>query len=438
MSAAPGLARQHTLLLASAFVLTELLVVAVFIVFVMLPFALRSADDLAGLMILAAQTWAELPPQTRPDFEAELLASHALALRTDALGRGLDEWHPPYFYLIEDALARRIGAPQHLVRSGSGDDAWYWVSLPAGEGSLGVGMSQRRIGAQPVAALLIVLAGGLVFAMLSAVWLARRIAAPLARLERAAAQIGQGGSPPLLPEDGPRELATLAHRFNAMARQVQDLLSARTTLLAGVSHDLRTPLARMRLALEMLKLDATPALIARLENDIDEMNALIGKVLDVARGLAREAPTDVDVAALLVELAERAPAGAVSCSGPAAAGPLHVPPLALRRVVGNLLDNALRHAGGCPIELVCAADAWPPRIGVLDRGPGIPPDQLAAVFEPFHRVEPSRNPATGGSGLGLAIVLQVARANGWRVELRNRSGGGLEAWLELAPEVRGA
>ena len=419
------------------FILIELLTVGVLAYFLILPMARRSADDLAGLMILSAQTWAELPPETRADFEVELLDSHELALRAESPGVGRDEWHPPYFYLLEDALAQRSGTRQHLVRESVGDAVWYWTNLPAGTLSLGVGLSQQRIGAHPVLALLIVLVGGLAFAIGTAIWLAGRTTAPLARLEQAAARIGLGQSPELLPENGSRELAALARAFNDMARQVRELLAARTTLLAGVSHDLRTPLARMRLALELLRLAPTPALIVRLETDVDEMNGLIATLLDLARGLERETPRRHDLTKLLAELAAdfATPTQHIAVHCPPCRR--DVPPQALRRALGNLLQNALRHAPDSAVELVCIMTGAEEqkgrgcRIGVLDQGPGIPPEQIESMFQPFHRLDNSRSPATGGAGLGLAIVRELAHANGWTATLEARPGGGLAAWLDL-------
>ncbi|MEW6513205.1 MAG: ATP-binding protein [Pseudomonadota bacterium] len=426
-----SLARQNTLLLAAAFMLVELLAAFSFAWFLMLPVARRSADDLAGLMTLSAQTWAELPPDTRMAFEHELMDNHQLALRAEPAGKGRDEWHPPYFYLLEAALARRLGEPLHLASEPVGQTTWYWADLPAGDGFLAVGLPRSRLETQPVVAIALALGGGLLFAGTFAYWLARRITAPLARFETAAKHIGLGERPELLPETGPRELVSLAHGFNAMAQQVRELLTARTTLLAGVSHDLRTPLARMRLALEMLKSDPSPALIARVESDIEEMNELIATLLDLARGLEREPLEDTELAELLAELARdfSTPehAIAVSCPGCHRA----VPPRALRRALGNLLQNALRYAPGSPIELVCEMSASHCRIGVLDRGPGIPPERIAMMFEPFQRLEGSRSPQTGGAGLGLAIVSELAKANGWQVRLESREGGGLAAWIEL-------
>ncbi len=435
MKSVPGLAQQQRLWLAAAFIGIELLTLMAFAWLVMLPMARRSADDLAGLMQLSAQTWAELPPLTRPAFEAELRGRHALQIQADVPGQGVDEWHPPFYYLLESALTQRAAAQPHLIRhAGPDGQMWYWARLPAGGATLAVGLSDARIDTQPLTALLIVLLASLVLAVGLAALMARRLVAPLARLERASERIGQGERPEPLPETGPREIVALSRRFNTMARQVRELLSARTTLLAGISHDLRTPLARMRLALEMLRSDPNERLIAGLERDLEQMNQLIGNVLDLARGLAHETPGQVDLAVLLHQLASEH-AGAdqvvrVRCEPCERA----VPVMALRRALGNLLQNALRYAPEAPVELVCEQKGPRCRLGVLDRGPGIPPDEVEAMFQPFQRREPSRSPVTGGSGLGLAIVRELARANGWQVTLLPREGGGLAAWLELAVE----
>jgi two-component system osmolarity sensor histidine kinase EnvZ len=426
-----SLARQNTILLALAFVVVEFLAVGVFALFLMLPLAQRYAEDLAGLMILSAQTWSELPAGTRAAFEIELRRSHDIALRAEPARGGVDEWHPPFYYLLERALDKRTGTHRHLVKEDLGDTVWYWTNLPSGDGTLAVGLPRERVETQPLAALVLALMGGLAFAVGSAWWLARRITAPLARLKEAATRLGQGQSPELLPETGPLELAALAGRFNAMARQVQELMTARTTLLAGVSHDLRTPLSRMRLALEMLRTDPVPGLIERVERDVEEMNGLIGTLLDLARGLNREEPIDTDLGELLSELGQ-------DFSTPERSIEVHcvpcthsVPPRALRRAISNLLQNALRYAPEGPVELRCENRGTACVIAVLDRGPGIAVERIEEMFQPFHRLEASRSPITGGAGLGLAIVRELARANNWGIDLAPRAGGGLVATVLL-------
>lgn len=431
-----SLARQNARLLALVFSLFLLTVAIAGGSLLMAPMARRSADDLAGLMLLSAQTWSELPPATRADFEVELARAHWLSLRDPGPTPpgptpGADEWHGFYVYALETALAHKTGNQQHLVQETRDGEAWLWATLPSGEGSIAVGFPARRVGTQPLRTLLITLGAGLLLAIFTATWLARRISGPLARLEKATSAIGRGEIPDPLPETGPRELAALAAHFNRMARQVRELLAVRTTLMAGVSHDLRTPLARMRLALALLVEQPSPRLIARLEQDIGEMDQLIGKVLDLARGLDSEAGEDFELGDWLAQLANNYPAGRVRYAPHPEPLFLHLPPLALRRVLENLLDNALRYGGGQTIDLMLEATQTAVRIGVLDRGPGIPADQIEAMFQPFHRGDASRSPVNGGAGLGLAIVRQLTEAKGWRIQLQPRAGGGLEAWLTI-------
>lgn len=442
----PGsLVRVYARWLAGFFITVELVTVAAVLWFVMLPMAQRAADDLAGLMVLSAQTWAELPPPTRPVFESELASTHQIALRPDmqpAPDTGFR--HGFYIRFLELAFERRLGNEAYFAREHAADGAdWLWIAVPAGGRSIGVGFDSGRMQTNPFGALAIALAVGTLLIAAMAWWLARRIAQPISRFEDAAARLANGAQPDLLPETGPRELADLARHFNRMAVQLREYSDARTTLFAGLSHDLRTPLARMRLAIEMLTLKPEPALLLRLERDIDEMNQLIGQLLDIARGLHPEAAQDLELCAWLEARAE-VHRGAATAAG--ATLEVHcardlrarAAPGMLARVLDNLLGNALRYAPG-PIEL--RGEALPPiapgaaarlRIAVLDRGPGIPQDQLTVAFRPFHRIAGAAKPIAGGLGLGLAIVRQLAHANGWSVGLDRRDGGGLIAWVELA------
>ena len=427
-----SLFQQNALRLIAVFIAFELLLAAAVLGLLMLPMARQAAGDLASLMVISAQTWSELPPETRPVFERELETAHQLVLTPQAPADALaSTWHGPYAHELEAQLSQRVGSEIALATGRRDGAIWHWVKLPSGGGWVWLGFAHDRVGTRPLTAVATTLGTGLLFALLAALWLARRTVAPLDRFAAAAASLGRGETPGLLPETGPRELAALAGRFNDLARQVRELLDARTTLLAGLSHDLRTPLARMRLALEMLQRKPEPRWTQRLEADMEEMNQLVGDMLELARGLGREAAQDIDVAALLADLA----AGAADCGAKITcrAAPLTVraPARALRRLLANLVDNAVRHGASTPVELGAEQGDAELRIEVRDGGPGIPDDQLEAVFRPFHRVDASRNPDTGGTGLGLAIVRQLAQANGWRVTLRNRDQGGLLARLTL-------
>lgn len=426
-----SLAAQLARSLALAFVAFLAVTVVALAYFMLVPLAQRSADDLAALMVLSAQTWVELPPDTRADFEDELVARHGLRLEPQPSTPLTEHAHyHPYVRFLEAALRRRTGTPVHMKLLGA-EETWFWAEIPVAGRIIRIGFPKSRIGTQPPLAALVVLAAGVVASGLTAWLLARRIAGPLQRLSAAATRVGHGQAPEYLPETGPQELATLARNFNRMAREVRELLASRTTLLAGISHDLRSPLARMRVALEMLPVQTDPKLYAKLQSDLAEMNRLVGNFLELARGLQSDAPQEIELEAVLVQLAEDARLAGTQITLHSCTRHMRASLMALRRILGNLIDNAVRYGEGKPVEIACGESAGGLRISVLDRGPGIPADQLEAVLRPFYRLEGSRSKATGGSGLGLAIAKQLADAHGWRLDLRPRQGGGLDAGLEL-------
>jgi two-component system osmolarity sensor histidine kinase EnvZ len=237
-----------------------------------------------------------------------------------------------------------------------------------------------------------------------------------------------------LPESGPEELETLSRAFNAMSADLARLDEDRTLILAGISHDLRTPLTRLRMEIEMTGADEATrdAMVA----DVEEMDRTIGQFLDFARTGAENAETlaATDLAVLLTELAEqyRRRGFAVSPAPSFPADPrLHVHATTLRRAVANLVDNALRHAGSAqPIELALERIAGAIRIEVRDRGPGIPAEHADRLKLPFTRLEAARSNAVG-AGLGLAIVERIARAHGGSLDLLPRDGGGLVARITI-------
>jgi two-component system osmolarity sensor histidine kinase EnvZ len=258
------------------------------------------------------------------------------------------------------------------------------------------------------------------------------VTAPVAKLAEAARQIGSGNKPPYIPEIGVTEFADLAHIFNETSQQLEARRENQTTLLAGVSHDLRSPLARMKMALGMLGEQCTSPLLVRMERDIAEMDQLIGAQLQLARAQEREAAEKTDIHALLVELLEATEAqapGRLKLRADHSTCVLTIAPMALRRCISNLLDNALRYAGNGEIQVVCRHVKGAVLIGVRDYGAGIPKALAANVFRPFYRLEASRNRSTGGSGLGLAITRQLAETHGWQVALKSRRHGGACFWL---------
>jgi len=404
--------------------------------FALAPVSQRSAADLAGIMALAARTLVQLPPELRDDYRARLAQDYALRLADEAPVAAPSAFFFPYVARLEQAMAARLGRPVEVVTSVANGERWFWVALEVDGRTIWTGFPRERLGTRPLEGLSVIAALAVLLVLASAAILARRVTQPLNRLAAAASEVAAGRSPNPLAETGPAELANLAHQFNEMSQQVRDLLANRTVLLAGISHDLRTPLTRLRLAIAMLPADASPDLIARMERDTDEMNALITQAVDFARNVGTGGRALVDLVELITDLAADQPRVFWRQPPPC---PYPVDILALRRILGNLLENALRYSQEqVEIRLDCRPPT--PVISLLDRGPGIPESEQEAVFRPYYRLEHSRNRATGGSGLGLAVARQLAIANQIELRLGLRRGGGTVASVRLpaleAPDPR--
>lgn len=428
-----SLFRRTALTVAAALLVFQVASGAAMFFNIMLPLAQRSADDLAAMLVLSARTWVELPAATRPAFETELKLSHGMDLREANTPIGEDVGHHPYINFLRTALTARLDADTPLRVTESADGRFH-TDIPMARHVLRFSFAKTLIAPRPSYAVAWSVAAGLLVTLITAWLLARRITAPVARLARAAHQIGSGERPPRLPESGEHELAELERIFNQTATQLAARRENQSTLLAGVSHDLRTPLARMKMALGMLAEERTSPLLTRMERDVAEMELLIGAQLELARSQEREPATTTDIDALLSELIDAAEAQSPGQTRLRTHGaPCHavIAPLALKRIVGNLVDNALRYAGPGRLEMVRRRCGSSILIGVRDRGPGIPVDQREAVFRPFFRLDPSRNRASGGSGLGLAIVRQLAETQGWTVAIKPRVGGGVSVWLAI-------
>jgi two-component system osmolarity sensor histidine kinase EnvZ len=304
----------------------------------------------------------------------------------------------------------------------------FWVSFTIDEDDYWVMLPRERF--EPVFGLEW-LGGGLALIglALAGAWLiASTLSRPLGAIAAAAGEVGRGRAPAALAESGPLEMRTVSRAFNRMAGDLAAMERERATVLAGISHDLRTPLSRLRLALEMSGADRASA--EGMGADMEEIDKVIAQFLAFAKG-EDEPQVANDLNALLIDITEgyRKREQPVSLSGAKVAA-FRFAPLAIRRAIANLIDNALRYAPG-PVEV--AARGGPGRvvIEVLDRGPGVPAGEAERLKRPFTRLDEARS-GPGGAGLGLAIVDRIARAHGGRLELAPREGGGLAARLSLS------
>ena len=401
---------------ATALALTSIIALAVFVI---LPIEERSADDEAGLIVLSAKTWVELDAARRPAFEIELLENHDLIISAEPRDLPRVDEGNRYYELIESKLSERLDGPIRLMES----DDLLWADVPMGNYVMQIGFSSQRRDVQPVyVGVVIILMGAIIVAATSGI-IVRRVAGPLSRTAQAVEAFRGAGGFQALPEEGPEELVTLAASFNAMARDVSELLTNRTTLLAGISHDLRTPLTRMRFAVELLPDEVDPQVVERFERNLTAMEELISDALRFSRG-AGEEPHQVDFREYLESVVANIDEELRVDWRVSPPGSVRIATGAFQRVVGNLVRNAQQHGGGAEVAVVCGDDL---AVHVIDDGPGIPEAERDNVFQPFYRLDTSRSRATGGSGLGLAIVSQLCQAHGWTVTLGSGADGGTDA-----------
>jgi len=332
--------------------------------------------------------------------------------------------------LLQRQLAAGLG-PHTRVAAEVNGEAGFWISFRLDEGDedeFWLILPRERAAHNVLGHLLSWVVLAVILAFVVAWLIASRISRPLRAMAAAAAVVGRGQRPEPLAENGAEEMRRLAGAFNAMASSLERHDKDRSEVLAGISHDLRTPLTRLRLEAEMSIGDdsARHGVIA----DIEEMEAVISQFMDYARDESGETPVATDLAALLGDIVERKRAtGQRVHLAPADPPQLELRPKALARAVTNLIDNAVKYGGG-EVWLHTTISADTVSIDVIDHGPGIAPAEIERLKRPFTRLEAARS-GPGGTGLGLAIVDRIARLHSGRLDLLPHPDGGLIARLIL-------
>jgi two-component system osmolarity sensor histidine kinase EnvZ len=341
---------------------------------------------------------------------------------------------------LEDRLRERLGQETELRVQGSQAGPIVWVRLIASDSAYWVGLPLPRADAELPNR--VMMWGGIVLVVLviAAYFFARRMNNPLRKLQDAVAAVGKGRTPEPLPESGPTEIAGLAKGFNRMAANLKQMEDDRALLLAGVSHDLRTPLARLRLGTEMAVHD--DSMKQGMVDDIEEMDRIINQFLDFARGEDATPLTMENLNALVEEAVERyrRKGNAISFTPAPDLPALPLRARSLERAVVNLIDNAFRY-GSPSIDVTVRRDGLTAVIDIADRGPGIPPSEVERLKRPFTRLDTARGSAAGGklgSGLGLAIVDRVVHRHDGEFSLLLREGGGTLARITLPLAVAAA
>jgi two-component system osmolarity sensor histidine kinase EnvZ len=326
---------------------------------------------------------------------------------------------------LTDALEERVRRPFRI--DSVSDSHRILVAVQLADGVLDVGVPRQRLYSSTTYIFVLWMVGSSMVLFTVATMFMRNQVRALRRLANAAENFGKGRHVSNFKLEGATEIRQAAAAFIIMRDRIQRQISQRTEMLAGVSHDLRTPLTRMKLALELI--DAGIA-IDELKSDVSEMETMVQGYLDFARGEGTEAPIEVDLQSFLEEIVAvaRRDGQSISLTAPVDYR-LLLRPNAMKRCIGNLVGNACRHGSHVWLTALPARGAID--IMIDDDGPGIPAEQREAVFRPFFRLDPSRNITTGGVGLGLTIARDIARGHGGDLTLETSPQGGLRTRLHL-------
>lgn len=421
---------RSVLLIAILLIVANLAWLQIFRVSERQPRAHQAALQIVSIVNLTRAALITAQPSKRYDLLADLSRREGIQVY---LADPREQIAPlpdrPFMQLLAAELRRDLGPDTRITLSRNGVRG-VWVSFTIDEDDYWVFMPRSRVERNDSLRWLGWGALVLLFAVIGAYLVVARINQPLRQLTRAAARMGRGATPAPVTETGPAEIRTVARAFNQLAADLKRLDDERALLLAGVSHDLRTPLSRIRISVEMLDDRGDTGLKEGIEQDIAEIDKAIGQFLDFARLTQPEAVTEAsDLNALVQSAVARYADGPHRIKIEAG----DVPPLPLRtaamqRLVVNLIENALRHAGG-EVTVATGSQAEHAWIEVRDRGPGIPVQDAERMLQPFTRLDSARGGS--GTGLGLAIVDRIARMHGGRIRLLPREGGGLVARVEL-------
>jgi signal transduction histidine kinase len=353
----------------------------------------------------------------------------------ELVGRGLDEAGVPHTRVtawlrptsqhdarwpgIARGEARRIARSDRMLVIAAEQPGRGWLTTAVPWSGATRGLVWRLV------AQTLVLYGVVLLAVL---WLGRRISRPLRSLAASARAFRPGEPPQAVPEDGPGDVRAVIAAYNTLRERVTAMLDEKDRMLGAIGHDLRTPLAALRVRIESVEDDTDRA---RMADVIDEMTRTLEDILSLARlGRSSEPPVETDLGALVDAVVDdfRDLGHDITADDPMRLR-IRVRPAQMRRAVRNLIENAIKYAGAAEVRVAAAGEGA--RIEVLDRGPGIAPDKLPHVFDAFVRGEQSRNRETGGIGLGLALARAIVEEAGGRITLANREGGGLRAVIEL-------
>lgn len=423
------------LLMALLIILSQVAWFGIVRVFFIPPLRAAHANPVVSAIVMARTALESLPQDQRQPF-LEALGTHG-SFRIVADGapqtafKGSNE-RPPAD--LAASLRQAFGAGVILKTEPRTHD--LWIRFPARNQAYWLVLPRSHLRPLFPLDLLIWIVLGAVIALAGAWLVLFRLNRQLHRVLEAARHLGRGETPAQLPETGPEEIRDLSRGFNQMAEGLQKLDAERRLMLAGISHDLRTPLTRLRLGIELSGERMEAGLSRGMIHDIEDMDSILMQFLDYARDGSEEAPQFADFNQIVFDVCHR-----YQINGSRIRTQLDEFPgfsfrkLAMRRMITNLVDNAVRH-GGRDIEVQTRSEPHGISLRVLDRGPGLNHASPSEVIKPFVRDDRARGPHAG-AGLGLTIAERIARLHSGSLTLANREGGGLRATVSLPVTVFG-
>ncbi|MFV2061565.1 MAG: sensor histidine kinase [Gammaproteobacteria bacterium] len=419
-----------TLMLILALLLFQIIMMFITMNMGLFPIMRQSVEDLSERLINTATHWTILSGEKKSKYEqytqenAEFYFFNNKRFKTSHISKLI------FNKLLSKTLTIKQGRIINIWSTIIAGKEFYWMDLNINQELIRIGFKHERIGTNPNAVFFALLSLNIIFSLLTAFIFVGYITQPLTNLLNAAKSLGRGIKPELKQKNNSREIQDLYDQFEKMSTEVQSLLENRNTLLIGISHELRTPITRLTLLLEMARDKLGDSNLNDCNQVLQEMNAIIGQFLSLGRGISVQKSTQINLNESMQNIIDSFSTNRINFESDYF-GLIILPHDALRRVVLNLIDNALKYSENKPIDVKVESNKLGLTILVLDKGIGIPEDKIAQILQAFVRVNKDKHTNIKGVGLGLAISHLVAQTNGWSLAFSSRSDGGTIVKLNI-------
>lgn len=426
-----------TIMLVLALLLFQIIMMYITMSMGLLPVLRQSVEDLSERLITTANFWSNLNQLEKIKFEQYSEDNAGLYFfKNKNVNTFLDKSKISelvFNKLLSKTLSHKQAREIKIRTVPLNNTTFYWMTIYIQQQQIRIGFKHERIGTNPSAIFIALLVLNIVFSVSTAFVFVRYITQPMMNLLNAAKSLGRGIKPELEHKNNSREIQDLYDQFEKMSTEVQSLLENRNTLLIGISHELRTPITRLTLLLEMARDKLGETDLEDCNQVLQEMDAIIGQFLSLGRGISTQQSSQINLNDSLQNIVNSFNTDRILFK-PIYPYLIDIPHDSLRRVVLNLIDNALKYSSSETVEVQVDKNKSGLVILVLDRGIGIPQDKTDQVLQAFVRINKDKQSNIKGLGLGLAICNLIAQTNGWSLSFLSRSGGGSIVKLHIANE----